>query len=160
FERADVGAQIFVFEIATAGEPGSRREQKLERPAVAHALAEIPVAVGVGVDKAGMQELVARVDHDSVGRRRKVGRPDFLDGVADHQHVGEFGAGPRGIDHSSTANDGFAFLGHGSLLHTVCLSKSTAQGKNARSTITTIWNSTIPMSESSTSAPQASGTRK
>ena len=41
-----------------------------------------------------------------------------------------------------------------------CLSASTDHGKNICSTVTTIWNSTMPMMRQQTSAPQASCTLK
>ena len=61
--------------VAAAGEPWRGREQQLERPAVAHALAQVAVAVGVGVDQPRVHELVAR--RPGIGHVRKL-HDDFL----------------------------------------------------------------------------------
>ena len=53
-EGADVGAQVLILDGSVAADPGSGRKQQFERPTVAHALAQIAVAVGVGIDEARM----------------------------------------------------------------------------------------------------------
>ena len=135
-DRADVGAEILVLERAAAGDPGPGGEQQLERPAVAHALGQIAVAVHVGVDQSGMDQPVARIDRDRVGRRREAGRSDLRDGVAGDQDVGRLGAIVTGIDQPPAANNRCA-LSAMATSQTACLSASTAQGKNTCSTITT-----------------------
>ena len=76
-DRADIGAEILVLERAAAGDPGPGGEQQFERPAVAHALGQIAVAVHVGVDQSGMDQPVARIDRRSRRRapRGPAGRP-------------------------------------------------------------------------------------
>jgi len=86
-ERADIGAEIFVVGRAVAADPGRGCQQQFERPAIAHALGEIAVTVGVGVDQPGMQQAVARVERHGVGRCRQAGGTDLADGVANDQHI-------------------------------------------------------------------------
>ena len=50
--RADEGGEVLVLEGSPAGDPGCRVEQQLQGPAIADALGEVVVAVGVGVDEA------------------------------------------------------------------------------------------------------------
>ena len=50
--RPDEGGEVLVLEGSPAGDPGGRVEQQLQGPAVADALGEVVVAVGVGVDEA------------------------------------------------------------------------------------------------------------
>ena len=61
---------------AVAGEPGRGGQQQFERPAVAHALGEIAVRVGVGVDEAGMDQpaVGARSRPRPPARRSRAGR--------------------------------------------------------------------------------------
>jgi hypothetical protein len=48
----ELGREILVLGIAVAGDPGCRRQQQFEGPAVAHPLGQVAVAVGVGIDEA------------------------------------------------------------------------------------------------------------
>jgi hypothetical protein len=85
---ADQAREIFVLERATAVDPWAGRQQQLERPKIAHALAEIARPMRVGIDQAGMHEPVPGVDHRGACRRDEAGPADLGDGVALDQDVG------------------------------------------------------------------------
>src|SRR5690348_3159538 len=108
----------------------------------------------VTVDQARHQGAVGGVDGAGAFRRSKAGRADFPDGVVLDQDIDGIGPLRRDVERETIA-DGDKGVGHHKLRPLVA-----DQGKNTRSTSTTAWNSTMPMTESRTTAPKASEVRK
>ncbi len=104
-DGAELGRQVTVVEAAVAGDPGRRGQQQFERPAVAHSLGEVAVAMGMGVDEAGVEQPARRRDLDCPLGRGAAGRADLADRVALDQDVGEFGGAGGDIEHPAAAQD-------------------------------------------------------
>jgi hypothetical protein len=97
-DRADLGAEIDL-PPSVAVDHGAA-VAGLERPAVAHALGQVAVAVRVGVDQPGMQQH-ARASIATAPAGRPAGRADLGDGVAGDENVAGIGAvgARRASDH-------------------------------------------------------------
>ena len=81
-----------------AERPGSGGEQQFQGPAVAHALGQVAVAVGMGVDQAGVEQHAAGIDDGGIVGRRQPGASDLGDVVAVDQDVGARCGVGRGVE--------------------------------------------------------------
>ena len=108
---ADQARQVLVLERAAAVDPRAGRQQQLERPEIAHALAQIARPMGVGVDQAGMHQPVPGVDHRGAGRRGEAGPADLGDGVALDQDVGGRRLALGDVQKLAAADDGVGMFG-------------------------------------------------
>src|SRR6185436_5155461 len=91
-------AEVLVLEAAETVRPGRGGEEKLQRPAVAHAFRQVAVAVHVGVDETGMKQLAPSVDFP--GTRRSLNFSNFGDRVATDENVGGAVAEAPAADHN------------------------------------------------------------
>ena len=98
---------------AIPADPRGRGQQQFEGPAVAHALGEIAVRMGVGVDKAGMDQLAFGRDDGRVFRRGEAGRADLGDRVVADQDVGRRGRALVDVEHPAAPD---YRVGHPTLL--------------------------------------------
>ena len=89
--RADEGGEVLVLERPASGDPGRGVEQQLQGPAIADALGEIVVAVGMRVDEARHEQSAGCVERGRVGGGGHPRRADLAHGVARDQDVGGFG---------------------------------------------------------------------
>ena len=94
-----------VLEGEPGGHPGTRVEQKLQRPLVAQPFTEAAMAVRMGVDQSRDQQLVRRVHCDGAIRRRQSGRPHFAYCIVLDEYVGGRGPPLRHIEHEPAADD-------------------------------------------------------
>ena len=123
------------------------------------------MAVHVRVDQAGMDEQPGGVQHLRPLRRTQPRRTDVGDHAVPHQDVGRFGAAPGRIGEQRAADQQRALADGGHRSVSGCGAQvagwdGVAQGNSRRSAKATIWNSTMPMAASTTTAPNASGTLK
>ena len=112
-DGTELRRQVDVVLRAVARQPGRGGQQQFEGPAVAHALGEIAVRVGVGVDEAGMNELAFSRDDGRVFRRGEAGRADLGDRVVADQDVGRRGRALLDVEHPAAAD---YRVGHPTLL--------------------------------------------
>ena len=87
-----------------AAEPGGGGQQHLQRPFVALAAGQAAMAVGVGIDQAGMHDQAGGVEHLCA-----VGRGEARAHLADHpildEDVHRHRAAQRGVGQAATADD-------------------------------------------------------
>ena len=103
--RPDEGGQVLVLQGAAAGEPRRRIEQQLQGPAVAEALREVVVAVGVRVDEARHEQPAGRVHRRRVRGRGHPRRPDLAHRVPLDQEVGRLRRVPGGVEQAPAPDD-------------------------------------------------------
>ena len=103
--RPDEGGEVLVLEGAPAGDPGGGVEQQLERPAVADALGEVVVAVGMRVDEARHEQAARCVERGGVGGRGHSRQPDLAHRVVRNQDVGGFCRVACDVEQASAPDD-------------------------------------------------------
>ena len=103
--RADEGGEVLVLERAAAGDPGRGVEQQLQGPAIADALGEVVVAMGVGIDEARHEQPAGGVERGGLGRRGHPGRSDLAHGVALDVDVGGLRRVTCDVEQASAPDD-------------------------------------------------------
>jgi hypothetical protein len=110
FRRADQRRHVVVLGLARPAAPRRAVEQKLEVPAVAGALGQVGMRVGMRIDQAGDNQLARGVDHVDGRVDRLAGRQDVLDRVAVDDDVGALAVRAAGIEKKPAAKN---LCGHG-----------------------------------------------
>ena len=116
-QRADPGGQIFGLGRASARGPRIGVEQKFQRPAVSHRLAERDRGVGVGIDQPRDQQAIGCVDPFGIAADTLAGRQHGRDRVAIDQQIGMAAIEPTRRQHAAAMNE---------LLHAGVSTRSTA----------------------------------
>ena len=132
------------------------------------------MAMGMGVDQAGVHQQAGRVEDRRALGRREAGAHGMDHAVLD-QHVGRLAAAAGGVRQQRATDQEEAFFRYRhrvprtekeGILQALCVGQATGRstpldhGNSTRSAIETAWNSTIPIAASSTTAPKAKGVRK